>query len=62
MTKPSPIFSLEEIPGDHFASIEAAQRSALDDLASDVTNTIRELIAAGQLVQVNGRIIPNANR
>ena len=58
MAKPSPIFSLEEIPGDQFASIQAAQLAAFDDLVSDVLNTIRELIAAGRLVQVNGKIIP----
>lgn len=55
-------FTLEEIHSDQVADLEAAQRSALDALALDVSQTIRDLLASGRLVQVNGKIIPNPNR
>jgi hypothetical protein len=62
MARTSPQITLEEIPGDHFASIDAAQRDALPLLALHMTQTIRDLLASGRLVQVNGKIIPNQNR
>lgn len=62
MTKKFARFALEEIHSDQVADLEAAQRSALDALALDVSQTIRDLLASGRLVQVNGKIIPNPNR
>ena len=62
MARKSPPIEIQEIPGDHFASLDAAQRAALDPLASHLAQTIRDLLARGVLAQVNGRIIPNPNR
>lgn len=62
MARPSPQITLEEIYSDQVADLEAAQRSALDALALDVSQTIRDLLASGRLVQVDGKIIPNPNR
>lgn len=62
MAKNPARFALEEIHSDQVADLEAAQRSALDALALDVSQTIRDLLASGRLVKVNGKIIPNPNR
>lgn len=62
MAKRPARFTLEEIHSDQVADLEAAQRAALDALALDVSQTIRDLLASGRLVQVNGKIIPNPNR
>lgn len=62
MTRNFARFTLEEIHSDQVADLEAAQRTALDALALDVSQTIRDLLASGRLVQVNGKIIPNPNR
>jgi len=62
MTRKSPQIEIQEIPGDQFASLGDAQRAALDPLAEHMAQMLRDLLASGQLVQVNGRIIPNQNR
>jgi len=61
MTRNLQEFTVEKLPGEKFASIEAAQLAAREDLAMDLTNTIRELIASGKLVEVAGKIIPNTD-
>ena len=62
MARISPQTTIEEFHSDRVADLEAAQRAALDALALDVSQTIRDLLASGRLVQVNGKIIPNPNR
>lgn len=62
MARTSPQIQIQEIGGDQFASIEAAQQSAIDPLALHMAQMIRDLLASGQLVNVNGKIIPNPNR
>lgn len=62
MAKNSEPITLEEISGDQVASLDEARRAALDALALDVSQTIRDLLASGRLVKVNGKIIPNQNR
>lgn len=62
MARPSPQIAVEEMPGNEFASLDEAQRVALDALASHLAQTIRDLLASGRLVQVDGKIIPNPNR
>ena len=61
MKKP-PALQVEEISGDQFPSLEAAQRAALADTASDIAETIRRLLADGWLIEDKGRIIPNPER
>ena len=62
MTRKSPQIEIQEIPGDHFPTLDAAQSDALPLLASHMAQTIRDLLARGVLAQVNGKIIPNTNR
>jgi hypothetical protein len=51
-------FNLEEIPGDLYADLNAAQQAALKATAHDLATTIRTYLSAGILVQVNGKIVP----
>lgn len=60
MPRKSPDFTLEEIPGDQYADLGAAQQAALKATAHDLATTIRALMAAGVLVQLNGKIVPKA--
>lgn len=62
MARISPQITIEEVYSDQVADLEAAQNAALEALALDVAQTIRDLLASGRLVQVNGKIIPNPNR
>lgn len=56
--KPSQI-QISEIGGDQYPCLDAAQSSALDDLSLHLAQTLRDLLASGRLVQVNGKIIPS---
>lgn len=62
MARKSPNLILEEYPGERFPDLEAAQQAALRSLAAEVAGTIRELLAAGVLVQEGGRIIRDQER
>ncbi len=53
---------LEEIGGDEFASLEEAQQAALPFLVDDFVATIRAMIAEGDLIILNGRLIVNPNK
>jgi hypothetical protein len=61
MKKP-PALQVEEIGGDQYPDLDAAQRAALPGVASDLAETIRRLLAEGWLINDNGRIIPNPER
>lgn len=54
----SPTFTLEEIPGNLYPNLAAAQREALPGLAYDLAATIQSLLASGVLIQEAGRIVP----
>ena len=58
MKKP-PALQLEEIQGDKFPDLDAAQRAALPQLCESLQSVIRDLLERGELVNVNGKIIPN---
>jgi hypothetical protein len=62
MTRKSPPFTLEEVPGDQYANLAAAQQAALKATAADLAGIIRSMLAAGVLVKVDGKIIPNPKR
>jgi hypothetical protein len=62
MPRKSPDFTLEEIPGDQYADLDAAQQAALKATAHDIAATLRGLMAAGVLVQLKGKIVPRANK
>ncbi len=58
----APALQVEEIPGDKFPSLEAAQRAALKETGSDLAETTRRLLADGWLIECKGEIIPNPER
>ena len=51
-------FVLEEITGQRYPSLQAAQALALPGLAEDLAATIQGLLLAGVLTRHEGRIIP----
>jgi hypothetical protein len=62
MPRKSPPFTLEEIPGDQYADLHAAQQAALKATAADLVTILQSLLASGDLVQKEGKIIPNLKR
>ena len=58
MTRPSPDFQVDELPGDQYPGLAEAQHAALPILAADLATTINSLLISGALVKVNGRIQP----
>lgn len=62
MKKP-PALQVEEIPGDKFPSLEAAQRAALKEAAGNIAETMKRLLADGWFViDDRGWVIPNPER
>lgn len=61
MKKP-PALQLEEIPGDRYPDRESAQRAALPSMAESLQAVIQQLLERGELVNDNGKIIPNPDR
>lgn len=57
MKKP-PTLQIEEIGGDRYPSLEAAQHAALPLLSANLQTVIRDLLEHGVLVNVDGKIIP----
>ena len=55
----TPALHVEEIGGDKYASLEAARRAALPEIAASLQAVIRDLLARGVLINDNGKIIPN---
>ena len=49
---------LEQIPGDRYPDLEAAQRAALSSMSESLQAVIRNLLERGELVNDNGKIIP----
>ena len=54
--------TIEEVSGTQFPDLTTAQNTARSALAVDLATTIRELLAAGVLLQVNGQIILNKHK
>ena len=52
------VFQLEEIPGESFADLAAAQKHALTGSAYDLAANMRRLLASGHLVKDQNKIIP----
>ena len=59
MTKQSPPMEIVEVEGDRYASLEMAQAAALGDVALAVAIAVREGLAKGELVVVDGHVIFN---
>jgi hypothetical protein len=60
--KKLPALQVEEIPGDRYPDLESAQRAALPSMAESLQAVIRDLLERGELVNDNGKLIPNPNR
>lgn len=58
MAKAYPQLDIEEIPGEGFPSLGAAQRSARVLLAADLAQTIKRMIDLGTLEIVENKIQP----
>ena len=58
----SPPLQVEEIGGDHYPDLEAAQTAALKNMASDLAELMRLMLAEGELIIEKGRIVPNRGR
>lgn len=59
MSRKAPMIVIEEEPGDKYPDLESAQNAALSLLSANLQTIIRDLIARGALMNVNGKIIPN---
>ena len=58
MARKSPPIEIQEIPGDQFASLEAARQSARVYLALDLAGVLRQMLDSGLLEVNEGRITP----
>lgn len=58
MARTSPQIQISEIGGDHFPNLEAAQRAARAQIASDLAHLLRSMLASGALEVKDGLIIP----
>jgi hypothetical protein len=57
MSRNSLTFQLEEVPGDRYPDLRAAQRLAATELAGALATTIRSMLADGLLSTEGGRVI-----
>jgi hypothetical protein len=58
MARSSPPITIEEIPGESFPDLDAAQRSARSMLAVDLAKTIKRMIETGRLEITDNQIRP----
>lgn len=58
----SPPITIAEYPGTQHADLATAQRAALPRLADNLASVIRDLLESGDLVIVDGKVIPNPQR
>ncbi|HKZ69979.1 MAG TPA: hypothetical protein VJ020_07860 [Anaerolineales bacterium] len=52
-------FTVEEFGGDQFVDLAEAQRVALPKIAADIASTLRAMLASGDLIVKNGRVVVN---
>jgi hypothetical protein len=58
MTRKSPAIEVLEQSGERYPDLQAAQKAARKMIAVEMAGTLRALLNAGILINVNGRIIP----
>jgi hypothetical protein len=51
-------FNIEELPGETIPDLHTAQCGALPLISANMQSVIRDLLTRGDLVNVNGKIIP----
>ena len=60
--KKAPALQLEEIPGNRYPDRRAAQAASLPQLSESLQAVIQDLLNRGELVNIDGKIIPNPKR
>ena len=60
--KKAPALQVEEISGDKFPDRHTAQDAALSLISENLQAVIRDLLERGELVNVNGKIIPKSKK
>lgn len=60
MPKKAQILIIEEMPGEKYPDLTTAQRAALPSISASLQAVIRDLLESGNLINVNGKIIPNS--
>lgn len=58
MPKKAQVIAIEEMPGETFPDLQAAQSAALPFFAESFQGLIREMLESGELILVNNKIIP----
>jgi len=58
MPKKAQILTIEEMPGEKYPDLATAQRAALPSISASLQAVIRDLLNNGNLINVNGKIIP----
>lgn len=61
MRKNSPI-EIQEIGGDRYPDLDTAWRLAMPMMAKDLAKILQELLEAGELVVVDGKIVINTEK
>lgn len=59
MPRKSPDITVQEVAGDRFSDLRAAQKNAVSSVVPGLVGTMRALLASGRLVVVDGVIVPN---
>lgn len=62
MASRSSEFTVFELPGSAYPSLQAAQENAVKGLATSLAETLRSLLADGWLIIADGQIVPNPER
>jgi hypothetical protein len=60
MPKKAQILTIEEMPGEKYPDLATVQRAALPSISASLQAVIRDLLEKGNLVNVNGKIIPSS--
>jgi hypothetical protein len=60
MPKKAQILTIEEMPGEKYPDLATAQRAALPSISASLQAVIRDLLKNGNLINVNGKIIPTS--
>jgi hypothetical protein len=60
MSQKKQVIAIEEMPGKKYPDLASAQRAALPSISASLQAVIRDLLNSGNLINVNGKIIPNS--
>lgn len=60
MSQKKQAIAIEEMPGKKYPNLAAVQRAALPSISASLQAVIYDLLNSGDLINVNGKIIPNS--